>query len=70
MIEERLAAARPLTGALLVLHYLRLDRDRPPRPAQNQLVREPGPMIGVGHWPTWSPATGPSHLRLEELPAG
>ncbi len=69
LIEERLAAAGPVVGALLELNYLRLDRDQQPRPAQYQLIWEFGPTTGLGQWPTWSPTMGVGHLRLEPLPA-
>ncbi len=70
LIEARLAAASPPVRALLELNYRRLDRDRPPRPAQLRLVWEPVPAAGPDQWPAWSPATGVGRLRLEPLPPG
>jgi len=70
LIEARLAAAGPAVGALLDLNYRRLDRNRPPRPAQYRLVWEPGPADGPDQWQTWSPASGVGRLRLEALPPG
>ncbi len=65
LIEERIADAGPVMGALLKLNYLRLDRDQQPRPAQYQLVWKPGPAWQPGGgWQIWSPATGVGHLQL------
>jgi hypothetical protein len=69
LIEERIAAAGPVMGALLRLNYLWLDRDVQPRRAHYQLVWTPGPATGPEHWQTWSPAAGVGHLWLEALPA-
>ena len=66
LIEERIAAAGPVTGALLNANYLLLDRDLQPRPARYQLVFERGPATESGQWQTWSPAMGTGHLRLVE----
>ena len=70
LIEERLANAGPVSGPLLDLNYLLLDRNQQPRPARYQLVWEPGPATHPDQWQTWSPAAGVAHLRLVELPAG
>ena len=70
LIEQRLAAAGPVVRPLLELNYLRLDRDRQPRPARYQLIWGFGPPTGLGQWPTRSPTMGVGHLRLEELPSG
>ncbi len=68
LIEERVAAAGPVVGALLEFNYRRLDRARRPRPAQYRLVWEPGPATRPEQWQIWSPATGVGHLRLIALP--
>jgi len=68
LIEERIAAAGPVTGALLKANYLLLDRDQQPRPARYQLLYEREPATAPGDWQTWSPATGIGRLRLVELP--
>ncbi len=68
LIEERVAAAGPLTSALLKANYLLLDRDQQPRPARYQLLYEGGPATAPDQWQTWSPAAGTGHLRLAELP--
>ncbi len=65
LIEERVAAAGPVMGALLTLNYLRLDRNQQPRPAEYELVWKPGPAWQPGGgWQTWSPATGVGHFQL------
>lgn len=69
LIEDRIATASPVMRELLELNYLLLDHDQPPRPAQYQLIWEPGPATEAGQWQTWSPAAGVGHLRLVELPA-
>ena len=68
LIEERIAGAGPVTGALLKANYLFLDRDQEPRPARYELLFERGPVTESDQWQTWSPATGIGHLRLVELP--
>jgi hypothetical protein len=69
LIDDRIAEAGSVAGALLKLNYHRLDRDQKPRPARYQLVWEPGPATNPDQWQTWSPAAGIGHLRLIELPA-
>ncbi len=69
LIEQRVAAAGPVVGALLEFNYLLLDHDQRPRPAQYRLVWESGPATEPEQWQTWSPATGVGRLRLVELPA-
>ena len=68
LIEERVAAAGPAVGTLLDINYLLLDRGQQPRPAQYQLIWEPGPATQPDEWQTWSPAAGVAHMRLVELP--
>jgi hypothetical protein len=70
LIEERIAAAGPVTGALLRANYLLLDRDQQPRPARYRLLFEQGPAAEPGDWQTWSPAMGTGRLRLVDQPEG
>ncbi len=66
LIEERVSSAGPVMGTLLSLNYLRLDREKEPRPARFRLVYEQGPATSPEEWQTWSPATGVGRLRLVE----
>jgi hypothetical protein len=68
LIEERVSSAGPVMGTLLSLNYLRLDREKEPRPARFRLVYEQGPATSPEEWQTWSPATGIGRLRLVEGP--
>ena len=69
LIEQRIAAAGPVVGALLKVNYLLLDRDQRPRPVQYRLIWEPGPATEPDQWQAWSPWTGVGHFRLVEQPA-
>ncbi len=63
LIEQRIATANPVAGAVLKLNYLRLDRDEQSRRVPNGLEAGADDPARGGRQ-IWTPVTGVGHYQL------